>query len=146
VGISFAIIPVAQGAFAQMYANGYCPVAADGTKLPCPQGYGAIIGTAAVCALVEIAISFLPPKVMLRIFPPIVTGPTVMLIGVHLIETGFMNWAGGSGPCASKPTTGLFVNCPSNSAPHPLPWGSAEFLGMHFERDLVRYAAFAKPL
>lgn len=38
VGISFSIIPVAEGAFAQMYANGYCQTAADGTKLPCPEG------------------------------------------------------------------------------------------------------------
>ncbi len=74
VGISFAIIPVATGAFKQMYANGFCPSAADGTPLPCPEGYGAIIGTAAVCALLEILISFIPPSIMLRIFPPIVTG------------------------------------------------------------------------
>jgi uric acid-xanthine permease len=76
VGISFAIIPVATGAFAQMYANGYCPMSADGVKGPCPQGYGAVLGTAAVCALIEVLISFLPPRVMLRIFPPIVTGPS----------------------------------------------------------------------
>lgn len=36
VGISFAIIPVATGAFKQMYANGFCPTDADGTLLPCP--------------------------------------------------------------------------------------------------------------
>ena len=23
-----------------MYANGMCPSAADGTRLPCPEGYG----------------------------------------------------------------------------------------------------------
>lgn len=54
VGISFAIIPVAQGALAQMYTNGYCPTASDGTKLPCPQGYGAIIGTSTLCSLLEV--------------------------------------------------------------------------------------------
>lgn len=115
-----------------MYANGFCPTAADGTKLPCPEGYGAILGTAAVCALLEILISFLPPKVMLRIFPPIVTGPTVMLIGISLIESGFKNWAGGSGPCSELPESGLFSACPTINAPHPLPWGSAEFLGLGF--------------
>lgn len=40
MGISFAIIPVAQGALTQMYANGFCPTDADGNKLPCPDGYG----------------------------------------------------------------------------------------------------------
>ncbi|KAK1455921.1 uracil-xanthine permease [Colletotrichum melonis] len=131
VGISFAIIPVAQGALSQMYANGFCPMDGEGNKLPCPDGYGAIIGSSALCALIEIAISFMPPKVMLHIFPPIVTGPTVMLIGIHLIETGFQNWMGGSGPCAN-PTSDFFARCPNISAPHALPWGSAEYLGLGF--------------
>ncbi|KAK7961815.1 nucleobase:cation symporter-2- NCS2 family [Apiospora aurea] len=132
VGISFSIIPVAQGAFAQMYANGFCPTAADGTKLPCPDGYGALLGTAAVCALIEILIAFIPPKIMLRIFPPIVTGPTVMLIGISLIESAFKNWAGGSGPCADAQPTDFFKLCPDITAPHALPWGSAEYLGLGF--------------
>lgn len=131
-GITFAIIPVATGAFAQMYKNGFCPVAADGTKLPCPKAYGAVLGTAALCALLEVLISFLPPRVMLKIFPPIVTGPTVMLIGVNLIKTGFQSWAGGSGPCSAQPTTGIFTKCPTIYAPHALPWGSAEYLGLGF--------------
>ena len=45
VGTSFATIPVATGALAQMYANGTCPVAANGTKLPCPRGYGQSIAS-----------------------------------------------------------------------------------------------------
>ena len=112
-----------------MYANGYCPSAEDGTPLPCPEGYGAIIGTAAVCALVEVLISFIPPKTMLRIFPPIVTGPTVMLIGIHLIQSGFQNWAGGSGLCSATEPIEFYARCPNITAPHALPWGSPEYLG-----------------
>ncbi|CAJ2499647.1 Uu.00g025000.m01.CDS01 [Anthostomella pinea] len=133
VGISFSIVPVATGAFAQMYANGYCPVAEDGvTKLPCPDGYGALLGTAAVCALVEILIAFIPPKIMLKIFPPIVTGPTLMLIGISLIENGFKDWAGGSGSCADADHTAYYNVCPNVGAPHALPWGSPEYLGLGF--------------
>jgi uric acid-xanthine permease len=132
VGISFAIIPVATGGFRQMYANGFCQVDADGNPLPCPDAYGAIIGTAAVCALLEIALSFTPPKVLLRIFPPLVTGPTVMLIGIKLIESGFKNWAGGSGPCSSDEPADFFALCPNINAPHALRWGSAEYLGLGF--------------
>ncbi|KAK4098079.1 Xanthine/uracil permease [Parathielavia hyrcaniae] len=132
VGISFAIIPVASGAFSQMYDNGFCPSAEDGTPLPCPDAYGAILGTAAVCALLEILISFMPPRLLLRIFPPIVTGPTVMLIGIHLIESGFKNWAGGSGLCADANPPEFFAACPNIAAPHALPWGSAEYLGLGF--------------
>lgn len=132
VGISFAIIPVASGAFKQMYANGFCPTADDGTPLPCPDGYGALLGTAAVCALLEILISFIPSKTMLRIFPPIVTGPTVMLIGISLIQSGFEDWAGGSGLCGGANPPDFYKLCPDITAPHALPWGSAEFLGLGF--------------
>lgn len=115
-----------------MYATGMCPTAADGTKLPCPQGYGALLGTSSVCALLEILLSFMPPRVLKKLFPPLVTGPTVMLIGVSLVKSALQNWAGGSGDCASRPASGPFMLCPSNSAPHPLPWGSAEFIGLGF--------------
>jgi uric acid-xanthine permease len=132
VGTSFATIPVASGAFTQMYASGFCPTDDAGNKLPCPQGYGAIIGTAALCALLEIGASFTKPSLLKKIFPPIVTGPTVALIGINLIRSGFQNWAGGSGTCSSRPTSGPFQLCPSNAAPRPLPWGSAEFIGLGF--------------
>ncbi|KAF1913190.1 permease family-domain-containing protein [Ampelomyces quisqualis] len=132
VGTSFATIPVATGALSQMYATGYCPTSAAGRKLPCPDGYGAILGTAACCALLEIAMSFTSPRVLKKIFPPLVTGPTVMLIGVKLVQSGFQNWAGGSGDCKSRPTSGLFQLCPNINAPHALPWGSAEFIGLGF--------------
>ena len=132
VGTSFATIPVATGALGQMYANGYCPSDANGDALPCPKGYGAILGTQCICALLEILMSFTPPKLLKRIFPPLVTGPTVLLIGVKLIGTGFANWAGGSNDCKGRPETGLFALCPNINAPRPLPWGSAEFIGLGF--------------
>lgn len=93
---------------------------------------GAILGTQMCCALIEVLMAFTPPRILKKIFPPLVTGPTVTLIGINLIRTGFQNWAGGSGTCASRPTTGNFMLCPSNSAPHALPWGSAEFIGLGF--------------
>ena len=103
VGTSFATIPVATGALSQMYATGFCPSDANGDPLPCPDGYGAIIGTACVCALLEVLMSFTPPNILRRIFPPLVTGPTVTLIGISLITSGFEGWAGGSGPCRWTP-------------------------------------------
>lgn len=123
VGTSFSIIPVTTGAFSQMYATGYCPSAADGTKLPCPRGYGALIGTACLCSLLEIGLSFTKPAVLKRVFPPLVTGPTVMLIGISLIQSGFQDWAGGSGTpgCITRPTSGPYTVCPMVGAPHALP-------------------------
>jgi uracil-xanthine permease len=132
VGTSFAIIPVATGALAQMYATGFCPSDAHGNHLPCPKGYGAILGTASLCALLEIALSFSRPAWLKKLFPPLVTGPTVTLIGISLVQSGFSDWAGGSGTCSARPTSGPFQLCPSNTAPHALPWGSAEFIGLGF--------------
>ncbi|KAG9579175.1 Xanthine/uracil permease, partial [Aureobasidium melanogenum] len=132
VGTSFATIPVATGAFSQMYATGFCPSDANGNHLPCPDGYGALIATSCVCALLEILMSFTPPKILKKIFPPIVTGPTVMLIGVSLISSGFQDWAGGSGSCSARPESGIYRLCPTIDAPHALPWGSAEFVGLGF--------------
>ncbi|KAF2718625.1 Xanthine/uracil permease [Polychaeton citri CBS 116435] len=132
VGTSFATIPVATGALNQMYATGFCPTAADGTKLACPDGYGALIGTACICALIEVLLSFTPSKALKRIFPPLVTGPTVLLIGASLITSGFENWAGGSGSCAAHPATGPYSLCPMVGAPQAAPWGSAKFIGLGF--------------
>ncbi|KKF94594.1 Uric acid-xanthine permease [Ceratocystis platani] len=66
VGISFAIIPVASGAFSQMYADGYCELDSDGNRLPCPKAYGAVLGTAALCALIEVCMAFVPPRMLLK--------------------------------------------------------------------------------
>jgi uracil-xanthine permease len=109
-----------------------CQTGPDGTKLPCPDGYGAILGTAALCALLEIGLSFMKPSLLKTLFPPIVTGPTVTLIGINLIKTALQNWAGGNGLCSTRPTSGPFQLCPAVGAPHALPWGSAEFIGLGF--------------
>lgn len=50
-----------------------------------------------VCSLFEIAVSFLPPKVLKRIFPPMVSGVTIFLIGCSVISNALKDWAGGSG-------------------------------------------------
>ena len=107
--------------------GGVCPTQQleDGTTeyLPCPDAYGAILGTQMICALLTIGISFLPPRMIRKLFPKIVTGIVLLVIGSSLLTSGMENWAGGSGPCMSRPTTGDFVLCPNNSAPHAQPWG-----------------------
>jgi NCS2 family nucleobase:cation symporter-2 len=129
VGTSFSTITVAEGAFSQMYKSGYCPTSADGTKLPCPQGYGALLGTSCLCALLEIGLSFMSSRVLARVFPPLVTGPTVLLIGASLIKSAMQDWGGGASCYPSGSTRPM---CPSADAPHALPWGSPEFIGLGF--------------
>lgn len=124
VGTSFTTITVISKAFPIMYKDGTCPIAADGTKLACPDGYGKILGTASICALLEMLLSFTPAHILQKVFPPIVVGPVVLLIGISLVESGFKDLTGGSG-CVGKV-------CPSATAPHPLEWGSASFIGLGF--------------
>ncbi|KAF4631878.1 hypothetical protein G7Y89_g6255 [Cudoniella acicularis] len=142
------IVCVATKGLSQMYENGMCPTAADGTQLPCPEGYGAILGTASLCALLEIGLSFMTPSLLKKLFPPIVTGPTVTLIGVSLIESGLQGWAGGSGSCMSRPTTGDYMLCPSSTSPHALPWGSAQFIGLGFSVfvTIIIFEKFGAPI
>lgn len=68
-------------------------------------------------------------KILARVFPPLVTGPTVLLIGASLIKSAMQDWAGGSS-CGADPSARAM--CPSANAPHPLPWGSPEFIGLGF--------------
>ncbi|VEU22421.1 DEKNAAC103671 [Brettanomyces naardenensis] len=120
VGTSFATITIVTKGFPQMYKTGFCPSDADGNPLPCPDGYGAVLATSAVCGILEVVLSFMPPAILQKIFPPLVTGPVVLLIGVSLVQSSFQDLAGGSG-CVT-----------SNVCAKGLPWGSAQFVGLGF--------------
>ncbi|KAF8967473.1 xanthine/uracil permease [Flammula alnicola] len=101
VGTSFATLSTANAIFNAMYKDGTCPttVAADGsiTRLACPDAYGKVLGTSIICSFLEIFMSFCSPKVLKRVFPPLVTGTVILMIGSSLIGTsGIANWGGGS--------------------------------------------------
>lgn len=126
VGTSFTFANIALKYFAQSYANGTCPTAPDGTKLPCPREFGAVLGTGALTGLFAIALCFVPPRLIKRAFPPLIIGTMITFIGASLVASGITNWAGGSGPCK----TDHALLCASGSQPHP--WGSAQYLGLGF--------------
>lgn len=78
-------------------------------------------------------LAFVSPKVLKRIFPPVVTGTVILLIGASLVgESGFLNWGGGSGNCHSRPETGFFALCPNINAPRAYQWGDARYIGLGF--------------
>lgn len=136
VGTSFATLSTANAVFDAMYRDGTCPsTVINGvvTRQSCPDAYGMVLGTSLVCSFLEIFMSFIPPKALQRIFPPIVTGTVILMIGASLIgHSGILNWGGGSNDCHLRPETGLFSLCPTINAPRPLPWGSPEFIGLGF--------------
>ncbi|TFK46996.1 Xanthine/uracil permease [Heliocybe sulcata] len=137
VGTSFSTLSTANAIFNAMYADGTCPstTGTDGTitRGACPDAYGYVLGTSLICAFLEIFMSFVPPRVLQRIFPPIVTGTVILMIGASLVgSSGIPDWGGGSNDCASRPASGFFQLCPNIAAPRPLPWGSPEFIGLGF--------------
>merc|ERR1711871_375173 len=58
-------------------------------------GYGKFLGTCMVCSLFEIIIAFLPKNVRKALFPPLVVGIAVMMIGAGLIGAGIKYLGGG---------------------------------------------------
>eukprot|EP00536_Pseudo-nitzschia_multiseries_P013586 jgi/Psemu1/320487/estExt_fgenesh1_pm.C_5920001 len=85
MGTSFTFLPIYEIAIAQMKRDGI-----DGRE-----AYGKMLGTNMVCCLLELGLSILPAKRLKKIFPPLVTSITVILIGVALTGTGMKYWGGG---------------------------------------------------
>ena len=99
-------------------------------------GYGKFLGTVLVASLFEIGLAFVPPRVIKKLFPPVVTGAAVMLIGGGLISTGVKYWGGGVF-CAENMesrsvTFGGPQTCGRDNGDVDLPFGSYEFVGLGF--------------
>lgn len=123
-GTSFAFANVALKYLQQSYENGACQTLPDGTKLPCETEFGAILGTSIATGAFAIALAFVPPKIIRKLFPPLICGLMLTLIGGVLITSGVQNWAGGAGPCRNNHE----INCVAGDRAHK--WGSAQFLGL----------------
>jgi uracil-xanthine permease len=75
-------------------------------------------------------ISPLAPKILNKVFPKLITGSLLTLVGVYLVGNGLQNW-GGSSNCHGV-TEGFYALCPDISAPNPLPWGDPKLIGLGF--------------
>ena len=94
VGPSFTFLPIGQTMMKE--ATLFTPVGAcSGETVTGVEMYGKFLGTCAIAALIEIALSFIPPKLLKKICPPVVTGTVVFLIGGALTVTGVKYWGGG---------------------------------------------------
>lgn len=145
VGPTFDIIAIAVAYTTTLYANGTCATGSEGTKLPCPDGYGALLGTILCTVWIQIAMSLVPPRTLNRIFPKLVTGSLLLLVGVYLIGNGLENWAGSS---SCHDGTGYYALCPSVDAPRPLPWGHPKLIGLGLSvfATIVLVEYFGSPL
>ncbi|KAF2663498.1 purine permease [Microthyrium microscopicum] len=129
VGPTFDILPICFNYAAMRYKNGTCPVASDGTQLPCPDAWGAVLGTMLCTVWVQILMSFVPPKTLNKIFPKLITGSLLLLVGVYLVGNGMQNW-GGSMNCHGG--EGFYALCPNVAAPKPLLWAHPKLIGLGF--------------
>lgn len=131
MGTSFTFLPLFEIAIRQQVADGV-----DGET-----AYGRMLGTSALCGLLELVFAFMPLTILKSIFPPLVTSITVILIGVALTGTGMKYWGGGA-VCADmvwKEHSGIPDDV-SLGGPGALcfngdvamGYGQAEFIGLGF--------------
>ena len=133
-----------------MYADGTCTstTTTDGTVIrdPCPDAYGSVLGTSLICSFLEMLLSLVPVRILQRMFPPLVTGTVIVMIGASLIgSTGIANWGGGSNGCMDRPSDGFFRLCPNVDAPRPLPYVSRFIFRVLPNSNHTTYAAGAPP-
>lgn len=145
VGPTFDIIPIAFAYTNMRYNNGTCPMAEDGTQLPCPEAWGAFLGTMLCTVFIQIAMSLVPPRLLNKIFPKMITGTLLVLVGVFLISNGMQNW-GGSFNCNGG--EGFYALWPNVAAPKPLPWGDPKLIGLGFSVffSIVVVEQFGSPI
>jgi uric acid-xanthine permease len=135
MGTAFTFLPIFEIGITQMKADG----------ISGQDAYGKMLGTSMVCGLLELFLSLMPIGPLRRMFPPLVTSVTVMLIGLTLTGTGMKYWGGGAvcaemiwkehdqiienalAPIKFPPPTAICTNGEVN-----LPYGSAEFIGLGF--------------
>ncbi|KEY64180.1 hypothetical protein S7711_03473 [Stachybotrys chartarum IBT 7711] len=129
VGPTFDILPIVFNYAALRYRSGTCPVGEDGTQGSCPDAWGACLGTMLCCVWIQIGMAFIPPKTLNKLFPKLITGSLLTLIGVYLVGNGLQNW-GGSSNCHGG--EGYYALCPNTAAPRPLPWGDPNLIGLGF--------------
>jgi NCS2 family nucleobase:cation symporter-2 len=94
MGTSFTFLPLARQIVVSEIQRGKSENGGDGTGYGF-EAYGKVLGTCIVASGLEVVLSFIHPKLLKKIFPPIVSGTCVTLIGVSLSGTGMKYWGGG---------------------------------------------------
>merc|ERR1719498_1646868 len=109
MGTSFTFLPIAREMIVGeiMASKNDCYAAED----PGMTAYGKFLGTCMVAAFSEIIMGLLPPKVLKKLFPDVVCGTTVMLIGGGLIGAG-IKYLGGGVFCAENGAVVLAYGAP----------------------------------
>jgi uric acid-xanthine permease len=114
IATSFAFLPTAQQSITAMMNEGKT----------FDEAYGSLLGVFMVGAIFQSSFSFIPGRILRRVFPPWLAGLGVFLIGINLTGAGVRSWGGG-GDCAADPD----LEC-TQVGDSRLGFGSAEYVGL----------------
>uniref|UniRef100_A0A7S0FP33 Uncharacterized protein n=1 Tax=Pyrodinium bahamense TaxID=73915 RepID=A0A7S0FP33_9DINO len=136
MGTSFTFLPIARDMVVASIGDAKVAGTCDGPdcKNAGLEGYGRFLGTCMVASLFEIFLALLPPRVIKKIFPPVVTGSAVMLIGGGLISSG-IKYVGGGVFCGENMESrhGAFGSGPqlcNENGDVVLGYGAPEYIGL----------------
>ena len=93
MGTSFTFLPIAREMTMEAFYEARS--AGDPTEGTAMIGYGKFLGTCLVASLFEVAVALLPRRIREKLFPPLVVGIAVMMIGAGLIGAGIKYLGGG---------------------------------------------------
>merc|ERR1719487_2864581 len=133
MGTSFTFLPIAREMIVGeiMASKNDCYAAED----PGMTAYGKFLGTCMVASFCEILMGLLPPKYLKKLFPDVVCGTTVMLIGGGLIAAGIKYLGGGvfcgENDLSKAPRFGSPQLCNENGYV-ALGFGAPEYVGLGF--------------
>ena len=130
IGTSFTFLPIAREVVVSEIQAGRSGMDA----------YGKFLGTCLAASVTELFISFVPPRYLKKIFPPVVSGTCVCLIGAGLSVAGLKPLACSFRPC--NPQKMAAAALPSSRAVCRRYWGGGVFCA---ENDMSRAAAFGAP-
>eukprot|EP00439_Symbiodinium_sp_Y106_P014080 s9004_g2.t1 len=95
--------------------------------------YGKFLGTCLAASVTELFISFVPPRYLKKIFPPVVSGTCVCLIGAGLSVAGLKYWGGGVFCAENDMSRAAAFGAPqvcTGNGDVALPYGDVHYFGL----------------
>ncbi|CAE7594278.1 unnamed protein product [Symbiodinium natans] len=123
IGTSFTFLPIAREVVVSEIQAGRSGMDA----------YGKFLGTCLAASVTELFISFIPPRYLKKVFPPVVSGTCVCLIGAGLSVAGLKYWGGGVFCAENDMSRAAAFGSPqicTGNGDVALPYGDVHYFGL----------------